>query len=219
MMTQTQLNNFNLQFISHSNEKMNQYQSILKALEGGCKWVQLRMKESAADDVAREAEKLVPICKEYGAVLIIDDHVEVCKQVGADGVHLGKNDMDPEEAREILGSRSIIGGTCNTFEDIVKICGKVDYVGLGPFRFTTTKKKLSPVLGISGYQEIVWRCREKGINMPIVAIGGITEEDIPNILNAGPNGIALSGTIMNAEDPVQKTSDLVRMIYNISHAF
>lgn len=219
MMTQTQLNGFGLQFISHCNERLNQYQSILKALEGGCKWVQLRMKDSSADEVAREAEKLVPVCKEYGAVLIIDDHVDVCKQVGADGVHLGKNDMDPEEARDILGIKYIIGGTCNTFEDIVAIKDKVDYVGLGPFRFTTTKKKLSPVLGLDGYQEIVWKCREKGINLPIVAIGGITESDIPDIMNAGPNGVAISGTIMNADDPVQKTSDIMRMLFDIKHSF
>lgn len=211
MMTQSQLNKFFFQFISHRNESMDQYQSILKALEGGCQWVQLRMKEATEDEVASVAERLVPICKEYEAVLIIDDHVEVCRRVGADGVHLGKNDMDPAEAREILGDGKIIGGTCNTFEDIVSINGKVDYIGLGPFRFTTTKEKLSPVLGLDGYQDIVWRCRERQINIPVVAIGGITESDIEPVLQAGPNGIALSGTVMNAVDPVAKTAEIVRL--------
>lgn len=212
MMTQNQLNNFELQFITHKNDVLDYYESALKALEGGCMWVQLRMKDYAPDEVARVAERLVPICKEYGATFIIDDHVEVCKQVGADGVHLGKNDMDPREARDILGKKAIIGGTCNTYEDIVAIKDYVDYVGVGPFRFTTTKAKLSPVLGLDGYRNIVWRCREKGINLPIVAIGGITEDDIRPILESGPNGIAISGTIMNAEDPVEKTNSLVRLI-------
>ncbi|MCQ2203947.1 MAG: thiamine phosphate synthase [Bacteroidales bacterium] len=212
MMTQSQINAFGLQFISHHNEHLDQYNSILKALEGGCTWVQLRMKDASEDEVARTGEKLVPICKEYGAVLIIDDHVEVCKQIGADGVHLGKNDMDPQEAREILGKTKIIGGTCNTFADISRIHSQVDYIGLGPFRYTTTKEKLSPVIGLDGYRDIIWKCREKGINTPIVAIGGIVEADIADILESGPNGIAVSGLIMNAADPVAKTTEIVKMI-------
>ena len=129
-----------------------------------------------------------------------------------DGVHLGQNDMNPAEARKILGADFIIGGTCNTYEDILKIKDDVDYIGCGPFRFTTTKKNLAPVLGLDGYKEIVWNCRSNNINIPIVAIGGITAEDIPDILNAGPNGIALSGTILNSPDPVSETENIVRII-------
>ena len=211
MMTQNQINSFSLQFITHTNERLDYYNSALKALEGGCQWIQLRMKNHTPDEVASVAERLVPICHDYGAVFIIDDHVEVCQRVGADGVHLGKNDMNPAEARDILGPKFIIGGTCNTFDDIVAVKDSVDYVGVGPFRFTTTKEKLSPVLGLDGYRSIVWKCREKSINLPIVAIGGIKESDVVDILDAGPNGIAISGTIMNAEDPVAKTNELVRM--------
>lgn len=211
-MNQTQLNNFELQFITHKNDSLDYYESALKALEGGCRWVQLRMKDFPVDDVIKVAERLVPICHEYGATFIVDDHVDVCRQVGADGVHLGKNDMDPREARDILGQKAVIGGTCNTFDDILSVKDCVDYVGVGPFRFTTTKAKLSPVLGLDGYRNIVWQCRERGINLPIVAIGGITEADIRPILESGPNGIAISGTIMNAVDPVEKTAALVRLV-------
>lgn len=212
MMTQTQLNCFTLQFITHRNEQLDEVEASRLALEGGCRWIQLRMKDASHDEIVAAARKIMPLCREYEAVFLIDDHVDICAEVGADGVHLGKNDMDPAEARAILGNKAIIGGTCNTFADIQNIHDKVDYIGLGPFRFTTTKKKLSPVLGLDGYRNIVWQCRERGINTPIVAIGGITEADIIDIMNSGPNGIALSGTIMNADKPVETTERLVKTL-------
>ena len=101
--------------------------------------------------------------------------------------------MLPAEARQQLGTGFIIGGTCNTFEDVMQVKDSVDYIGCGPFRFTTTKQGLAPVLGLDGYRNIVWQCRSNGINLPMVAIGGITRQDIPDVLNAGPNGVAVSG--------------------------
>ncbi len=201
-----------LQFISHQNERFSYEEGCLKALEGGCRWIQLRMKEATEDEVAHIAERLKPVVKDYDAVLILDDHVNLCKQLNVHGVHIGKKDMPPAEAREILGDKFIIGGTCNTFEDIQEIHTYVDYIGCGPFRYTTTKKNLAPVLGLDGYQDIIWNCRSNGINTPIVAIGGITESDITDVMNAGPNGIALSGEILNAEDPVSKTRKLVELL-------
>ena len=206
------IDKFALQFITHCNDRYNYLQSAELALEGGCKWIQLRMKDVPVEEIEPIALKIKTLYKEHNAIFLIDDHVELCKKVGADGVHLGKNDMNPAEARKILGADFIIGGTCNTYEDILKIKDDVDYIGCGPFRFTTTKKNLAPVLGLDGYKEIVWNCRSNNINIPIVAIGGITAEDIPDILNAGPNGIALSGTILNSPDPVSETENIVRII-------
>ncbi len=202
------LNNFPFQFITHQTEKYGYLQSAQLALKGGCKWIQLRMKDVSEEEIEAVALRVKLLCKKNNATFIIDDHVEICRKVEADGVHLGKNDMSPAEARKILGSQFIIGGTCNTCEDILAIKNDVDYIGCGPFRFTTTKKNLAPVLGLDGYRDIVWNCRENGINLPIVAIGGITVDDIPNILNAGANGIALSGIILNAVNPVEETNQI-----------
>jgi len=204
--------NFPLQFITHQTDKYDYFQSAQLALEGGCKWVQLRMKEASAEEIESMALQVKSLCKEYNATFIIDDHVEICKKVEADGVHLGKSDMLPSEARKILGSQFIIGGTCNTYEDILAVKDSVDYIGCGPFRFTTTKKNLAPTLGLDGYRNIVWNCRCNGINVPIVAIGGITIDDITDILNAGANGVALSGTILNAENPVAETERIMTAI-------
>lgn len=180
------------------------------ALEGGCKWIQLRMKDASDDEVRQAAAEIQPMCKEHEAVFLLDDRVELAKELHADGVHLGKNDMPIDEARRILGEEYIIGGTANTFEDIQRIAAQgADYIGCGPFRFTTTKKNLAPVLGVEGYRDIIAKMRNAGINIPMVAIGGITPDDIDEILATGVQGIAVSGTVLNADDPVAMMKSLL----------
>lgn len=201
-----------LQFITHYTDKYSYYDSARMALEGGCRWIQLRMKEATEKEVEEEALRIQSLCKEYEAIFVIDDHVELVKRIHADGVHLGKKDMPILQARQILGEEFIIGGTANTFEDVQKHAADgADYIGCGPFRFTTTKKNLSPIVGLEGYRHIVARMREIGIQLPIVAIGGITYEDIPAIMETGVTGIALSGTILRAEDPVKETQRILEL--------
>lgn len=212
-MNADQLFKFNLQFITHFNDEYSYLDSANLALQGGCKWVQLRMKDASDDEFMAVAKEVLPLCKKNDAVFLVDDRVELCKKLGADGVHLGKNDMHPADARQILGPDFIIGGTCNTFDDVQRIANDVDYIGCGPFRYTTTKKNLAPVLGLKGYTDIVWEMRSQGINIPIVAIGGITCADIPQILETGVNGIALSGTILNADDPVKEAKNVLSTIF------
>lgn len=121
--------------------------------------------------------------------------------------------MPVGEARKILGDSFIIGGTSNTFEDIaMHAAAGADYIGCGPFRFTTTKKNLSPVLGLEGYQTLVAKMRENGLTLPIVAIGGINAADIPAIMRTGVSGIALSGTVLRAENPVSEMRKLMDMM-------
>ena len=201
-----------IQFISHSNERCSYLDGIRLALEGGCKWVQLRMKDAPDEQVAQLGVQARELCERYGAKLILDDRVELVAKTGADGVHLGKNDMPIAQAREILGPGKVIGGTANTFEDIVAHWKSgADYIGCGPFRFTTTKKNLSPILGLEGYRDIVARMKDAGITLPLVAIGGITAEDIPAILETGVDGIAVSGTVLRAEAPAAEMAKLIEL--------
>lgn len=195
-----------LQFITHRTERYSYPESARMALEGGCKWIQLRMKEASPEEVEAVALLLKPMCKEHDAILILDDHVELAKKLEVDGVHLGKTDMPVVEARRFLGEAFIIGGTANTFEDVVMhYRAGADYVGIGPFRYTATKKNLSPILGLEGYASILSQMKQADIALPTVAIGGITYNDIPAIMETGVSGIALSGTILQAEDPVEET--------------
>lgn len=202
-----------IQFITHSNNRYGYVDGARLALEGGCRWVQLRMKEATEVEFMAAAAEIGRLCKEHGATFVLDDHVEWVEKTGADGVHLGKNDMPIDEARKILGSDKIIGGTANTFEDVERLYRQgADYIGCGPFRFTTTKKNLSPVLGLEGYQHIVDQMKSHGINLPIVAIGGILESDVKSILATGVSGIAVSGGILNAENPAEEMQRFLKYL-------
>lgn len=205
-----------LQFITHNTDTISYLHSAELVLKGGCKWIQLRMKEASTDEIMDTAIKIKNLCKLYKATFIIDDHIVIAREVGADGVHLGKNDLPVAEARKIMGNSFIIGGTANTFEDIERLTESgADYIGLGPFRFTETKKNLSPILGIEGYRDIMEKCRKRNISIPIVAIGGITAHDISSIMETGVNGIALSSTILRSPNPVEETANILNIIkYN-----
>ena len=202
-----------VQFISHYSERYSYLDSIQLALEGGCRWIQLRMKDATDDEVRPIAIKAQQLCRQYHATFIIDDRVALVRELGADGVHLGKNDMPIREARQILGPDYIIGGTANTFEDAkAHYEASADYIGCGPFRFTTTKQKLAPVLGLDGYRHIIQQMRAANITIPVVAIGGITKDDIPAILQTGITGIALSGTVLRADDPIAEMKHIINII-------
>ena len=200
-----------VQFITHYTERYTYLDSVRIALEGGCKWIQLRMKEASTDEILPIAEEAMNLCRQNDATFIIDDFVELAKQIGADGVHLGKKDMSITKARKILGKNFIIGGTANTFEDILML-HKVgaDYIGCGPFRFTTTKKNLSPILGLEGYQQIISQMKAHNISLPLIAIGGITKEDIHSLMQTGISGIALSGSILRSENPIEEMKEIIQ---------
>lgn len=199
-----------IQFITHQNDCIGYAEGAKMALEGGCKWIQLRMKDATDDEVRVVASEIQPLCKQNEAIFLLDDRVELVRELHADGVHLGKNDMPVDEARRVLGEEFIIGGTANTFEDIERLASQgADYIGCGPFRFTTTKKNLAPVLGIEGYRDIIENMRRAGIDIPVVAIGGITASDIDDILATGVKGIAVSGSVLTAENPVAMMRTLI----------
>ena len=207
-----------LQFITHYTDSITYLDSVRLALEGGCRWVQLRMKNAGEEEILPVALEAQKMCREAGATFIIDDHVELVRRIGADGVHLGKNDMPVDEARSILGSGFVIGGTANTFEDILMHHSRgADYIGCGPFRFTTTKEKLSPVLGLEGYSSIMKQMKAAGLDMPLVAIGGITADDIPSIMATGVTGIALSGSVLRAADPAAEMARLIALTEKSKH--
>lgn len=189
---------YKLQYISQGDTQEEQLNNIQKALEFGCRWIQLRFKKANAETLEQTAIMAKELCKEFDAIFIINDHVTLAKKIDADGVHLGLTDTSIKEARELLGEEKIIGGTANTYEDVVqRFHEKCNYVGLGPYKFTSTKEKLSPIVGLEGYKKIISTLKSDGIEIPIFAIGGILEEDIDLIINTGIYGIAVSGLITN----------------------
>lgn len=191
------LNMEKLQYISQGNTEQEQEINIRKALDNGIKWIQVRWKNAPENELINLCETSKRLCSEYQSICIINDHVQLAKSIDADGVHLGLNDGSIEEARLILGDNKLIGGTANTISDVFqRINEPCDYIGLGPLRFTSTKEKLSPILGFEGYREIIDQLREKSILVPkIFAIGGVTLEDIQSLQQIGIYGISISGLI------------------------
>lgn len=206
--------NYQLQFITHHNERYSYIDSARLALEGGCRWIQLRMKGAEEQQLLDAALTVQRLCREYGATFIIDDNVAIAKRIGADGVHLGKNDMPIAEARTLLGEGFIIGATVNTFDDITRLLESAtpNYFGCGPYRFTSTKSNLAPTLGIEGYRDIVQLMRHNGIDIPLVAIGGIGSNDIAPLAECGVDGIALSSSIIDAPRPTERMREIVDII-------
>lgn len=198
-----------LQYISQEKPFNSHLEAIVHVLEAGCKWIQLRVKnleEQEIISIAKEAKKL---CEKHQATLIINDYVKIAKEINADGVHIGLNDMSVAEARLILGENKIIGATANTIDHVkMHAQSTPDYIGIGPYRFTQTKEKLSPILGIAGYKKILDEMKELVLNIPVIAVGGITAEDLPELLKTGIHGVAISGEINHAMNPRQKIEEI-----------
>lgn len=201
----------NVQYITHENQRFGYEEGAELALKGGCRWVQLRMKDADDGEFMAVGRRVRALCKAYGATFVIDDRVHLVKTLQADGLHLGKLDMPVDEARALLGDDSIIiGGTANTFDDIRRLHRQgVSYIGCGPFRFTATKKKLAPTLGLEGYRHLITLMKSNKINIPVIAIGGILRDDIPEIMATGVSGIAVSGAVLNAVNPMDEMRKII----------
>jgi thiamine-phosphate pyrophosphorylase len=203
-----------LQYISQGNTAQEQRQNIQAALDAGCTWIQLRFKEQDQAVVRALAEAARKLCADYKAFFIVNDSALIAAETEAHGVHLGLQDMPVADARAIVGPTRLVGGTANTLADVrQRIAEGCDYIGLGPFRFTTTKARLSPILGLEGYASLLKTLREENATTPLYAIGGITLEDIPALRATGVYGVALSGAITQAHDKRKIVDQLKEILY------
>lgn len=179
----------------------------------GAKWIQLRIKDAEESIYLSVAKECRSITNKYGVKLIINDNLSVALNAGADGVHLGQNDLSTLKARQLVPSGFIIGGTANTYNEILEhYKNGVDYVGLGPYKTTLTKKNLSPVLGIEGYTQMMDKLLTNNIDIPIIAIGGIQLHDVEYLKKTGVHGIAVSGLITNAPNKKEVIYELDKQL-------
>jgi len=191
-----------IQYISSGETVNEQYINIVKILEAGGNWIQLRWKKEPNADFKLLANQISELKKSYDFTYIINDHVSVAYQVDADGVHLGLDDLNIKHARLSLGPDKIIGGTCNTKEHVLqRIDEGCNYIGLGPCHFTTSKQKLSPILGYEGYATILNALGNRSDIPPIYAIGGISTADLKPLSSLGVYGIAVSALLSQHESP------------------
>lgn len=206
-----------LQFITNTKSTASVIDQALAVIEGGCRWIQVRMKDASDEEIKKVIDAIKPKCIETGAFLLLDDRVELAKELNVGGVHLGKKDMPVSKARMILGAAAVIGVTANTFSDISAVSNlDIDYYGIGPYAHTLTKDNLSPVLGLEGIRKICFEMEEKQINIPRVAVGGIKLNDVLSLLEAGVNGIAVSSAIADANDIVAETRKFVDLLPKVT---
>lgn len=186
-----------LQYIANAKTATQQLENIQQALAQGIRWIQLRCKGWPETEFLHLAQQVSKLKEVYKFTFIINDNPLIAHSVDADGIHLGLTDMAVKEARAIIGKDKIIGGTANTYSDVLqRIVEQVDYIGLGPLRFTASKAKLSPVLGFAGYAQIIAQLKLTAYPA-LFAIGGITLADIAELQKIGLYGVALSKEIEN----------------------
>lgn len=196
-----------LHFISNQTPAFDHLDSISLALRGGCKLIQLRVKNASFEVLLDMAHHAKTVCDEFDAKLVINDYPDIAREVEAYGLHLGLDDMPVAQARAIVGNDIIIGGTANTWEHVLlRISEGVDYVGIGPLRFTNTKKNLSPILGFEGYAEIIEKMKQHKLHIPLIVIGGVDKADISRLKEIGIHGVAISGAITDSDNPAQLIS-------------
>jgi thiamine-phosphate pyrophosphorylase len=174
------------------------------AIKGGTDTIQFRQKVGATQEMIEIVRQLKQLCLDSGVTLIVNDRVDVAIAAEADGVHLGQDDFPIRLARKLLGKSRIIGGSAATLEEAQKCLAEgADYIGFGPVYPTTSKADADPVTGIKLLKQAV-----EIISLPIIAIGGISVENTPEVMGAGAQGIAVISAVCCQEDPEQATQTL-----------
>ena len=185
-------------------------EQVGRLIAGGATFIQLREKHASPRDFFEAAKPAIEIARKNNVMIIINDRVDIARALGADGVHLGQDDLPPNAAREVLGPDAIIGFSTHSVEQAIDAAGlPIDYIAIGPIFETKTKENPDPIVGLDGLAEV-----KKNIgNIPLVAIGGIDLDNVLDVLAAGADSIALVSAIIG--DPAlisAKTAQLLNIV-------
>ncbi|WEK19456.1 MAG: thiamine phosphate synthase [Candidatus Pedobacter colombiensis] len=190
-----------LHFITHDIQKLSHIEQAQIACSAGAKWIQYRCLTKNDDELLQDIHAIAEICDDWGATLIVTDHIHLNGKADIQGFHIEDFDADFVKLREQLGEAVTIGGSATTLQGLIRLAAEgADYAGFGPFYTTTTKPNNSPLLGVSGYQNAMAELKKLNIDLPVLAVGGITISDIDPLMNTGIFGIAASAAINQAED-------------------
>lgn len=181
---------------------------VRQAVAGGVTCVQLREKHCSTREFIEQARALQPLLKDKRIPLIINDRLDVALAVGADGIHLGQQDMALADARKIVGQTMVIGISAESVADAIRAEQQgADYIGVSPVFATPTKTDTAEALGLEGIQKI-----SRAVAIPIVGIGGVNQRSAAAVLGAGADGIAVVSAIVSADDPKKAAADLKKII-------
>ena len=205
-----------LHYLSEETDENGHLQNIKEACASGVDWVELGIDDLEAEEFEEIAFEAKSVCKKYNASLIINGNVEIAKAVRANGVMLSQDDMDPVEARSILGDKPYIGAAANTWEEVELLYESkvVDFITLGPFQ--ATDKNLNPALGITGYSNVLNNMIIQDIDIPIFATGGIELESIFDLQLTGCYGVAIDSLINNSFDKKETIEEIKLLLPDAS---
>ncbi|PHX80145.1 MAG: thiamine phosphate synthase [Opitutia bacterium] len=198
-----------LQFLTLDASPLTHRAQALAALEGGVRWIQLRAKHLPEDVWIAEAVAIAELCRDFGAFFVVNDSPQVALRAEADGVHLGGADASPAAARALLGESAIVGVTLNEPAHVARSAGvRIDYAGVGPVRHSASKQKLAAIHSAESLAALIAAAAPS----PCFAIGGVTAADWPELRALGAHGIAVSGAIALAADPISAAKTLVEAV-------
>ncbi|MFI5451306.1 thiamine phosphate synthase [Pedobacter sp. UC225_61] len=200
-----------LHFITHDILQHSHIAQAQIACEAGAKWIQYRCLSKADDELLSDINTIAAICDDWGATLIVTNHIHLKDKADIQGFHIEDMDADFIALRKQLGEGYTLGGSSNTIENLIRLANEgADYAGFGPFKVTTTKPNNAPLLGVKGYADAMEALKKANIVLPILAVGGVTLTDIPQLLETGIYGIAASSAINQAEDMYEAYSDFYK---------
>ncbi|WP_316769792.1 thiamine phosphate synthase [Pedobacter frigiditerrae] len=202
-----------LHFITHDIQQSSHIEQAQVACEAGAKWIQYRCLSKADDGLLADINAIAEICDDWGATLIITNHVHLKGKADIQGFHIENMSADFIALRKQIGEEFTLGGSANTVEDLIRLSKEgADYAGFGPFNITTTKPNDYPLLGIKGYANAIEKLKTENIDLPILAVGGVTLANIPQLLETGIYGIAASSAINQAENMYEAYLDFYKAV-------
>ncbi|RZM24984.1 MAG: thiamine phosphate synthase [Pedobacter sp.] len=190
-----------LHFITHDIDHLTHIEQAQAACEAGAKWIQYRCLSKNDDELLKDINVIAEICDDWGATLIVTDHIHLNGRADIQGFHIEDMSADFGPIRKLVGEDITLGGSSNTIENLLRIAQEgADYAGFGPFKETTTKPNNYPHIDLSQYRQAIATLKNQGLDLPILAVGGVKEGDLDDLLGTGIFGIAVSSAINQATD-------------------
>jgi thiamine-phosphate pyrophosphorylase len=182
-------------------------------LAGGARFLQVRAKSASGADFLKICEAVVARAHASGAIVIVNDRADVARFAGADGVHVGQDDLPPAMVRQVLGGRAVVGYSTHTIEQ-VRAASRlpVDYIAVGPIFATTSKETGFSAVGTALVHRARTLLSEAGLDTPIVAIGGITLESAPSVIEAGATSVAVISDLLSTGDPAARVRAYLKLV-------
>lgn len=190
-----------LHFITHDHPVHTHVQQAQQVCEAGAKWIQYRCLTKTDDELLKDIGLIAEICDDWGATLIVTDHIHLKDKADIQGFHIEDMDADFKILRQQLGDSYTLGGSANTIKNLIRLGREgADYAGFGPFAISTTKPNTFPLIALNDYTNALAQLEAEDIDLPVVAVGGIQLEHVEPLIHSGIFGIAVSAAILQADD-------------------